>query len=40
VEPSDDEREFLRRRISYEDFSCALADAIREEWRGTFLIGG
>lgn len=40
MEPSDDERGFLRRRISYEDFSCALADAIREEWRGTFLIGG
>ena len=36
--PSDDETPFLTGRISYEDFSLAVADAIGNGWSGTHLI--
>ena len=36
--PSDDEHDFARASISYEDFALALADAVRGRWTGTHLI--
>ncbi len=38
--PSNDERFFLQTGISYEDFSLALSDAIRDHRTGTHLISG
>lgn len=38
--PSNDEREFLNRSISYDDFAIAVCHAIKERWTGTHLIAG
>lgn len=32
------EEEFLTKTISYADFALALADAVKESWRGVYLI--
>ncbi|MBO1005023.1 NAD(P)-dependent oxidoreductase [Pseudogracilibacillus auburnensis] len=37
---SNDEREFLKKSISYEDFATAVCDAVRERWQGVHLIAG
>ncbi|MEI3607934.1 NAD(P)H-binding protein [Pseudogracilibacillus sp. SE30717A] len=39
-EASNDEMEFLKKSISYEDFATAVCDAIRERWKGVHLIAG
>lgn len=36
--PSEDERFFLAKQISYDDFSTAICDAIKEQWTGSHLI--
>lgn len=36
--PSDDESDFLKKSISYEDFATAVCDASIKEWTGTYLI--
>lgn len=38
--PSNDERDFLNRSISYDDFAIAVCHAIKERWTGTHLIAG
>lgn len=39
-EASNDEMEFLKKSISYEDFATAVCDAVRERWQGVHLIAG
>lgn len=39
-EASNDEMEFLKKSISYEDFATAVCDAVRERWKGVHLIAG
>lgn len=39
-EASNDEMEFLKKSISYEDFAIAVCDAVRERWKGVHLIAG
>lgn len=37
--PSADERFFLNKSISYQDFAIAVRDSVSEEWTGTHLVG-
>lgn len=39
VAPSADERFFLNKSISYQDFAIAIRDSVSEEWIGTHLVG-
>lgn len=39
-EASNDEMEFLKKSIRYEDFATAVCDAVRERWKGVHLIAG
>ncbi|WP_436884013.1 NAD(P)-dependent oxidoreductase [Mammaliicoccus sciuri] len=38
-ETSNDEMEFLKKSICYEDFATATCDAVLERWNGVHLIG-
>lgn len=39
-EAPNDEMEFLKQSISYDDFATAVYDAIKEQWKRTHLISG
>lgn len=37
---SNDEMEFLKKSISYEDFATAVCDTVKKRWQGVHLIAG
>ncbi len=39
-ETLNDEIDFLKKRISYEDFATAVCDAVGERWQGVHFIAG